>query len=424
MTRFLAQVLDGYPLQLVIASCLFAGFFPRRSRFALRFAAFLLPMLAIYNVGLRAVPPISVPILDRILLMIPGMYTILGMWFCFDCRFLDAVYCVSSAHPAQNIVFNIYWILKLALGFEEGSPRALLFSMPLMLAVYSLVYLAFARRMREWDDYAYIRRKLEVNGFIVAILLIFLCPRVPGAPDERLVYISYIAADILALIMQLGLFNESFMERRYAIAEQLLYEERKKQRMAEENVELINRKCHDLKHQIAGLKRLENGAAREAYIGEIERAVMMYESAIKTGNATVDLILMDKLLFCQEHRIQLTFVGDGSRLGFMDTMDIYALFGNALDNAIESVMREERAENRVISFRVGGIGNVVGIHFENYLGRPLEMVDGLPVTDKADRRYHGFGMLSMKRVAEKYRGSLRARVEDGRFCLDIMMPVD
>lgn len=423
MTRYIIQMLDGYPLQLVIAASMFARFFPRRSHFALRVLLHVLPMMVAYNIGLRTIPPIDTPILDRVLLAIPGMYIILGVWFCFDCRFLDAVYCVSSAHPAQNIVFNLYWIAKLHFGFEEGSLMALTFSLPLMLAVYTLVYLVFARRMREWDDYAFIRSKLEVNGFIVMVLLIFLCPRVPGARHERLVYISYIAADILALIMQLGLFNESYMERRYAIAEQLLYEERKKQRMAEENVDIINRKCHDLKHQIAGLKRMASDQERDTYIKQIEHAVLMYESAVKTGHATIDLILMDKLLFCQEHDIQLSFVGDGSKLDFMDTMDIYALFGNALDNAIESVLQEPEKANRVISFRVGCIGNVIGIHFENYCNRPVQLKDGIPITEKADKRYHGFGILSMKRITDKYHGNLHIHIKDKVFCLDIMIPL-
>ena len=421
--RYVIQMLDGYPLQLVIVACLFANFFPRRSRFALRFTLFLLPLMVVYNIGLRAIPAIHVPVLDRALLAIPGMYVILGIWFCFECKFLDAVYCVSSAHPAQNIVFNLYWIAKLRFGFEEGTPEALLFSLPLMAVVYALVYLVFARRMREWDDYAFIRRKLEVNGFIVLILLIFLCPRAPGTPNETLVYISYIAADVLALIMQFGLFNESIMERRNAITEQLLYAEQKKQRMAEENVELINRKCHDLKHQIEGIRRMTSQQEREMVIGQIEHAVMMYETAMRTGNETVDLILMDKLLYCQEHHIQLTFVGDGSKLQFMDTMDIYALFGNALDNAIEHVIQEPDPARRVISFRVGCIGNIVGIHFENYLSHPVQFKDGQPVTEKPDRQYHGFGSLSMKRIAEKYQGNLRFSAEDGVFSVDIMIPV-
>lgn len=43
---------------------------------------------------------------------------------------------------------------------------------------------------------------------------------------------------------------------------------------------------------------------------------------------------------------------DGSMLNFMKTTDVYALFGNLMDNAIESVIKEEDDEKRIISISV------------------------------------------------------------------------
>ena len=51
------------------------------------------------------------------------------------------------------------------------------------------------------------------------------------------------------------------------------------------------------------------------------------------------------------------------------------------------------------------------------------MMNQLPVTTKADRRYHGFGVKSMKEVAEKYKGSLTVFVKDGWFELRILIPL-
>ena len=223
-------------------------------------------------------------------------------------------------------------------------------------------------------------------------------------------------------MMQYGLLQESDLERKYGVVEQLLYAEQKKQQMTAENVELINRKCHDLKHQLRALRRMEPGEEQERYIRQIEDAVLFYESAVKTGNETLDLILMDKLLYCQEHEIKLTCVGDGEKLSVLDTMDIYALFGNALDNAIESVMGETQRERRIVSFRIGSRGDFISIHFENYLGHPVKLSKGLPVTTKADRQYHGFGMLSIRHIVQKYNGSMSVRTDDNLFRLDILIP--
>ncbi len=416
------QILDSYPFQLLVAANLFAAFFPKRSRFPLRLTVHALPMLLIYNIGIKYMPPIDNIILDRLLLCLPVLYTMLGIWFCYECSFLDGLYCAASAHPAQNIVYNLYWLCKLRLGFEEGSLQALPVSLMLMAAVYTLVYFCFARRMRDWEERQFMRKKLVGNAAIVFLFVIFLNQRVPGTEYEQAVYISYIFGDILALMMQLGLFTESSLERRYAIMEQLLYAEQKKQRMTTETVELINRKCHDLKHQIEGLRRMGAGEERDAYLGKIEQAVMIYESALKTGNETLDVILMDKQLYCEQYHIKLTGVANGEHLDILDTMDLYALFGNALDNAIESVRREPE-EKRIISFRIGSRGRLLGIHFENYVSEPVKLVDGLPVTRKKDTQYHGFGMLSMRHIAEKYHGSMNVLARDNLFCLDILIPL-
>ena len=212
------------------------------------------------------------------------------------------------------------------------------------------------------------------------------------------------------------------MSLKNEIIEQLLASEQKKQQMSSENIELINRKCHDLKHQIDALRHISSEHERNEYIKQVENAVLFYESAVKTGNETLDLILMEKQLYCKEHGITLTSICDGAKLGFLSTMDLYALFGNALDNAIESVSGEA-PENRIISFRSGLRGGVLSIHFENYLGHALTMRDGLPLTTKDDLSYHGFGMLSIRHIVEKYGGTMSIRTDQQLFRMDILLPL-
>lgn len=419
----LAQIVDGYPFQLVLAAHLFACYFPKRSHFLLRVSAHTFPMLVIYNIGVRLIPAIDNFMLDRMLLIIPVLYTMAGIRFCYQCTMLDAVYCTSSAYPAQNIVYNLYWILKLRQGFQEGSPQGAFISLLFIAAVYLLVWFFFARRMKDWEEREYIRTKLVANAAVVVIFLVFLNQRVPESNTEQIVYISYIIGDILALGMQSGLLTESAMDRRNAIMEQLLYAEQKKQRMALENIELINRKCHDLKYQLQGLKQMESGVERDRYIGQIERAVMIYESTIKTGNETLDIILMDKLLYCKQHHISMTCIADGTKLECLDTMDIYSLFGNALDNAIESVIQEPEESKRIISLRVGCREQFLAIHIENYMSAPVQLTDAFLSTTKHDRKYHGFGMLSMRHITEKYHGSMSVHTEGNLFCLDILIPL-
>lgn len=57
----------------------------------------------------------------------------------------------------------------------------------------------------------------------------------------------------------------------------------------------------------------------------------------RTGNETLDIVLTDKLLYCEKNNVTITCIADGKSLSFMSEEDIYSLFGNALDNAVLAV---------------------------------------------------------------------------------------
>ena len=65
----------------------------------------------------------------------------------------------------------------------------------------------------------------------------------------------------------------------------------------------------------------------------------------------------------------------------------------------------------------------MSIHIENYLGHEIILKNGLPLTSKADKNYHGFGVLSIRHVVEKYKGTMYIRTDHSRFCLDILIPI-
>lgn len=106
---------------------------------------------------------------------------------------------------------------------------------------------------------------------------------------------------------------------------------------------------------------------------------------------------------------------------YMTSADVYALMGNALDNALEHVLKEKEGE-RVISFLVKHHNEMVLIHLENRCSTDVLFENGMPVTDKKDKTRHGFGVKSMAYIAKKYQGELVMSVRDGKFNLDILLP--
>ena len=53
----------------------------------------------------------------------------------------------------------------------------------------------------------------------------------------------------------------------------------------------------------------------------------------------------------------------------------------------------------------------------------MQFVDGLPLTTKRNQAYHGFGIKSMRHLAEKYGGYLVTSLENQVFTLQILLPM-
>ncbi len=107
------------------------------------------------------------------------------------------------------------------------------------------------------------------------------------------------------------------------IQRQLQYE------MSRENIDMITRKCHDMKHQIEALIQTESHSERrKSFIEDMQDMIEVYDSDVHTGNEALDTILMEKGLYCNKvHHIDWTCVTDGKLLEFMDVVDLFYYHG-------------------------------------------------------------------------------------------------
>ena len=205
------------------------------------------------------------------------------------------------------------------------------------------------------------------------------------------------------------------------ILNRLLLEKETQYKMSAENVEIINRKCHDIKRQLRALDFTDEEGRKEA-ISEMLRSVSIYDSQVKTSNAALNTLLSEKGLYCTEHGIRLTNIIDGDAVSFMTPVDIFTLFGNMLDNAIEAVEHIEKKEKQVISLTVQRRGGFVVIEMNNYYTGIVELKDGIPKTSKRDDRMHGFGISSVRQIAMKYGGAAEIALDGDIFIITVTIP--
>ena len=260
--------------------------------------------------------------------------------------------------------------------------------------------------------------------FMIFQMLIFVPENMEEMFREGSWISRYLIQVLLAVVLYLQneLFKKSEMRKELEIMNLLWKTEQEQYRIDKENIALINQKCHDLKHQIYALRNVSE-EERNRYLDEIAESVQIYEAMVKTGNEVLDTILTEKSLHCKEKGITVSCVADGSQMDFINTVDLYAILGNAIDNAIEAVEKLEEKEKRQIDVLIYRKEQFLAIHVINPLAESLVYEDGLPVTTKENKKFHGFGLKSIKYMVKKRDGILSIREEAGCFSLMILIPI-
>ncbi|ANY69912.1 histidine kinase [Paenibacillus sp. BIHB 4019] len=192
---------------------------------------------------------------------------------------------------------------------------------------------------------------------------------------------------------------------------------------SKDSIEIINYKYHDLKHQITALRAEEDPEKKNAYLTKMENEIKLYEAQNKTGHHVLDTVLASKNMYCIKNGITLTCVADGTLLKGFDVVDICTIFGNALDNAIESGQLIEDEEKRLIHVSLFSQKGFLIIRFENYFEGELKLEGDLPITTKTDLYNHGYGLKSIRYTAQKYGGVVNVNQKNNWFELQILIPM-
>ena len=150
--------------------------------------------------------------------------------------------------------------------------------------------------------------------------------------------------------------------------------------------------------------------------------IQVYDSDANTGNEALDTILMEKSLYCNLHGIEWTCVADGKLLEGIDVVDLFTMLGNALDNAVEGVEKCPGDQLKSIAVRIWQKDLFTVIDVKNTCSEEVRFSNGLPITSKGDTANHGFGVRSIRSIAEKYGGTVNIKAENNLFTLTILFP--
>ena len=343
----------------------------------------------------------------------------------------QALFPVTVSYSIQNMCERLIEIPRYTLSvFPVLLDRLCLLAMlALCFAIYYRVCIADAHN-RAMLDFSNLNSRMMIFMAVGVVLVSVVLDMVLRActPSDNMMLrncLNVMSAifSLVTIILSMSHLRETDSQRRAQIAAQLLRSEQHRYEQEKQVHDAINIKCHDIRQQIHTLRDREGKHINQEFIDKLEKSITIYDAIYHTGNEPLDVILTEKSLLCNGHQIRLACMADAGGLGFMDESDIYSLFGNIIDNAIESVCKLKDEEERVINLEVRKRGNLLNIQEENYFAGDVRFENGLPVSNKQDKIYHGFGTKSIRILVEKYKGNLQMQAKDQVFSINILIPI-
>ena len=182
----------------------------------------------------------------------------------------------------------------------------------------------------------------------------------------------------------------------------------------------IRRLKHDMANHLQTALALPE-EQKNAYLRGLLESTENTRTLKYCGDNTVNIILSTKEAAMKQKGIDFHVLADIPDPLPMKKTDICAVFGNALDNAMEAVEKLPEEQRRVsLEARMGRGLLAVSIRNPGNLSEcsmKEERRKELPVTTKTDRSVHGFGLPSIRAALGRYSGTMEIRQEGEEVCL-------
>lgn len=371
--------------------------------------------------------------------------TVVSLKFLFDESFKNILFCALIGYTVQHISSEFYELFNIVTNLNGNLASDIYGSGTINLAMinwFVVTIYVWIYGMVYWGAFMLIRKNLDkcnieklatsvmfaVGGLIMFIDIIFSSITTYAIPlhadrlSVAMLHIYNIGCCILAIVISFILPLHANLENELYVVRQINHKQKSQYEVSTETINMINFKCHDLKYQIRNLatERLIESET----IKELENLIADYDAVCKTGNDALDVILTEESLLCRKFKICFVRIVEGEKLSFIKDSDLYALFGNMLDNAIEAVKFFPEDE-RTISLTVKAVGSFVVISLRNRYEGNLIFRNGLPQsTKRSGKEFHGFGMKSIQYIVRQYDGEMSVVANDGVFNLNITFAVE
>lgn len=183
---------------------------------------------------------------------------------------------------------------------------------------------------------------------------------------------------------------------------------------------------HDMKHHLNELMLLANKfgiTEMQEYIGHMKSFLQNPNELISSGNLEIDSVL-NYMLQKAEKELKTVDINVMLPEKVRHSFDINVLLGNLLENAIAAACK---TENKYLSVRITLKKGILKVKIENSFKSPRILCeeqkkkDSVAKTTKPVMDHHGIGLKNVKKIVEKYNGTMTVTTQGSIFCVNLLL---
>ena len=238
-------------------------------------------------------------------------------------------------------------------------------------------------------------------------------------PDDTLYMWTILA---VVLMMSVLVFN---INRQYEVEKELARLKSEQAELLERDYTTLNRAYevnaklfHDFHNHIGILRQLltrEKYGEAVRYLDELQTPVQNLTATVWTGDETADYLINSKAAAAETDGIRLQIQVEFPRHTNIRSVDLCAILGNLLDNALEAARQVPDPAGRTVALTIRRIHQMLVIKVENNFAAAPVRVNGELKTSKTEGGLHGWGLKSAQTAAKKYDGMVQTSVSENVF---------
>jgi sensor histidine kinase YesM len=285
-----------------------------------------------------------------------------------------------------NIIINKHKHKNININFQQYLP--ILFILISCIVIVSTIFANYLKNGFEGDYSALIF--LLIGYLFISILTIAILNKsIKNAEDKN----------------KIDFLNNQLQYQELSISE------------AKENHDEIRKIWHDINNNLNNIVYLLNENKFEeckSYVKDYLNITNNFYEKINTGNIFIDAIISRKIKECDNYNIIFYYDVTLTETILLNPIDLCIIIENAIINAIDASLKEI-VDFRKIKIQIKTVNSFIVINVNNFSTIKPTYVNKKLISSKNDKKHHGFGLINVQNIVNKYFGNLELDYKNDMF---------